>query len=176
MFRTYKYNSDDTTNILENYFTKDGFGNTGSYDLTTVQNDSGERKNNSFQADLGYDQKIGDNGQNISISGSLQNNKGYNNTISSLRSVSTSNTVANQTIDNQIYSNSDSRTYLGKADYELPIGEKSKIEAGTRYDYTKNVYDNSVFQSVDNAPSTTITDFTGNTTYIEKNCRCIRTI
>ncbi|SEF63581.1 Outer membrane receptor proteins, mostly Fe transport [Halpernia humi] len=168
MFRTYKYNSDDTTNILENYFTKDGFGNTGSYDLTTVQNDSGERKNNSFQADLGYDQKIGDNGQNISISGSLQNNKGYNNTISSLRSVSTSNTVANQTIDNQIYSNSDSRTYLGKADYELPIGEKSKIEAGTRYDYTKNVYDNSVFQSVDNAPSTTITDFTGNTTYIEK--------
>ena len=168
MFRNYDYTSKDTTNIFETYFTKDGAGNKGSYDLTTFQDNSGTRKNNSFQADLGYDRKIGDNGQAISISGSLQNSKGDNNSKLAENSVASINTIPNTNAVNNIFSTSDNKTYLGKADYELPLGEKSKIEAGTRYDYTKNVYNYSVDQSLNNGPFTILSDYTSNTFYTEK--------
>jgi iron complex outermembrane receptor protein len=166
MFRTYNYISDDTTNIFETYFTKDSTGNKGSYDLTTFKENNGERKNNSFQADLGYDKKIGDKGQTISISGSLQNSKSGNNSISTENSLSTTNMSTN--IANYIFSKTDNKTYLGKADYELPLGEKSKFDAGARYDYNKNIYNYAVNQSLDNAPITPLTDFTSDTFYTEK--------
>lgn len=166
MFRNFQYNSDDNTNILENYFTSGG--NTNSYNLITLQNDQSERRNNSFQADLGYDQKIGDNGQNISISGSLQNSKSDNTTISNLNSSYEGINNPNINTINNISSKADNKTYLGKADYELPLGEKSKIEAGVRYDYNKNVYDNAVLIKNGNGPFIANNDFTGNTTYEEK--------
>ena len=172
MFRNYNYTSDDTTNIFEKNFSKDSLGVKGNYDVTTLQRDNGERKNNSFQADLGYDQKIGDNGQSLSISGSLQNSKGDNNSISNVNSFSTKKTDSNDPnpaiTNNNIFSTTDNKTYLAKADYELPLGEKSKIEAGARYDYNKNVYDYAVDQSLNNAPISSLTDFTSNTFYTEK--------
>lgn len=167
-FRNYQNTSDNTTNIFEENFTKDAFGVTGKTNLTTLQIDNGTRKNNSFQADLGYDQKIGDNGQNISLAASLQNSKGDNNSFSNITSTSTSAGVPSSTSANNITSTSDNSTYLAKADYELPIGEQSKLEAGARYDYTKNVYDNGVYISDNGGPFITNNDFTGNTTYNEK--------
>ena len=169
VFRNFKYDSDDRTDIFEKYFTKDSFGVKGSYDLTTAQNNIGTRTNNSFQADLGFDQKIGDNGQTFSVSGSFQNSKGDNNSVSTENSFSSLPLKIPPTnIVNNIFSKTDNKTYLGKADYELPIGEKSKVEAGLRYDYNKNNYDYAVDQSINNAPILPLNDYTSKTLYSEK--------
>lgn len=168
VFRNFKYNSDDRTDIFEKYFTKDSLGVKGSYDLSTFQQNIGERNNNSFQADLGFDQKIGDKGQTISISGSFQNSKGDNNSVSTENSISTLPMNPTTNILNNIFSTTDNKTYLGKADYELPIGDQSKVEAGIRYDYNKNDYDYAVDQSKDNAPLSPLDDYTSKTLYSEK--------
>ena len=166
VFRNFKNTSNDETDIFETIFTKDSANVTGRYDLATAQKDMGVRKNNSFQADLGFDQKIGDKGQLFSISGSYQNSKGDNNSTSTENSFSTLN--KRTAVLNNIFSTSNNSTYLGKADYELPIGKQSKIEAGLRYDYTKNIYDYSVDQSKNNEPIKPLNDFTSTTIYAEK--------
>lgn len=165
LFRNFKYDSDDQTEIFETIFTRDSSGVTGKYDLITAQRDLGVRKNNSFQADLGFDQKIGDKGQLLSVSGSYQNSKGENTTLI------TENSVRGNTLNgiaSDIFSTTDNTTYIAKGDYELPLGENAKIEAGARYDYTKNIYDYSVDQSKNNSPFKPLNDFTSTTTYGEK--------
>ncbi|MGS0749261.1 TonB-dependent receptor domain-containing protein [Halpernia sp. GG3] len=166
MFRNYDYTSNDTSNYFETYFTKNGAGTKGSYDLTTLQNNTGERKNNSFQADLGFDQKIGDKGQVFSLSGSLQNSKSDNNSLLRENSFSTLNKTS--TTASNVFSTSENRTYLAKADYTLPLGDKSTIDAGARYDYTKNVYNYAVDQSLNNVAFSPLSEFTSNTFYSEK--------
>ena len=166
LFRNFKYNSDDKTDIFETILTKDSLGLTGKYDLLTAQSNVGVRSNNSFQADLGFDQKVGDKGQLFSLSGSFQNSKGENNSVNSENSFSTQNVTTN--ILNNIFSTTDNTTAIGKGDYELPIGDKSKIEAGLRYDYTKNIYDYSVDQSKDFSPLQPLDEFTSETIYNEK--------
>ncbi|SFH92943.1 TonB-dependent receptor [Halpernia frigidisoli] len=170
LLRTFDYTSDEATNIFENNFLGADLG--GNFDVTTAQQDNGKRTNNSYQVDLGYDQKIGDKGQLLSISGSLQNSNGNNNSTSNINSVSTKTNIINiptRTITNNlIYSSTDNKTYLGKVDYELPLGEISKIEAGARYDFTKNTYDYTVLQSINNSPQRPLSNFTSNTFYEEK--------
>ena len=137
------------------------------YDISRDRNSIGDSKNFANQIDFGLDQKIGDNGQLLNISGSFQNNKtdGTNQIVQ--------NTFINNILQptgnsvNNVTTESKSKTFIGKADYELPIGEKSKLEAGARYDYNKNTYDYFVNQSNDGGPLFTRTDFTSNTVYSE---------
>ncbi len=157
LFRNFINTSNDETDIYETFF--------GSIPTATNQTDVGGKKNNSFQADLGFDQKIGDKGQLFSLSGSYQNSKGENTTLITENSLT--GTTAT-TIASDIFSNTNNTTYITKGDYELPLGEKSKIEAGARYDYTKNIYDYSVDQSENNLPFQPLSEFTSATTYGEK--------
>lgn len=164
MFRTFENETDNKTDIFESV-KDDRFSNV-LLDRNTIQTETGTRENNSFQADLGYDQKIGDNGQLFSLSGSYQNSKSDNNSVLSENTFTTTETQKNSR--NDIFSISDNSTYLGKADYELPLGETSKIDAGVRYDYTDNSYNYAVDESIDNAPATSLENFTSNTSYTEK--------
>lgn len=101
---------------------------------------TGSNDNLAFQGDFGVDHKFDDKGQILSLSASLQSNRSYN------------DTDVNQTqndlfeLQNSINQTTKNKTLVGKADYELPIGENSKIEAGYRLDINQNIYDNDVLE------------------------------
>lgn len=114
--------------------------------------------NLAFQGDLGLDHKFDDNGQNLSVSLSLQRNRSNNNA-----DILETYDLQPDTQDiTRRYSLS--KTIIGKADYELPIGEKSKLEAGYRLDVNDNTYDNFV-SSTSNNPF--IPSYNNNTDYKE---------
>ncbi|ALR29970.1 TonB-dependent receptor [Chryseobacterium sp. IHB B 17019] len=106
----------------------------------------GSNNNLAFQGDFGLDHKFNDKGQNLSLSLSLQRNRSYN------------DTDINQTrngafeLQNIVNQNTINRSVIAKADYELPIGENSKLEAGYRLDINNNDYSNDVQQSTLAAP------------------------
>ena len=171
MFRNFSFDSNDTGNYFETFVAKNTAGNppvttTSLYDQTTNRLSDGVRKNNSFQADLGFDQKIGDKGQLLTLAGSFQNSKSNNDSSADENSFTT--TGFNSRLQNDVFSKTENTVYLGKADYELPIGELSKFEAGIRYDYTKNDYDYAVNESRNNSAFVTLADFTSKTLYTEK--------
>lgn len=163
MIRSFN-NTVDALNTYEErlYSTPSVFSN-----LTRERNSLGDSKNFATQIDFGLDQKIGNNGQLLNLSGSFQTNKSDGN----------NQIVQNTYVENilQPYGNSvnnvttasTTKTFIGKLDYELPIGTSSKLEAGARYDYNKNTYDYFVNQSNDGAPFYTRYDFTSNTIYSE---------
>ncbi|RRQ45434.1 TonB-dependent receptor domain-containing protein [Chryseobacterium sp. SC28] len=124
------------------------------------------RDNNSFQADLGFDQKIGDKGQLLSLATSYQTNKTNSSGVIDQTSF-TSDGSSQATINNTL-NDSKNTTFLAKADYELPIGEASKLEAGARYDSNNNDYSYFVNQSIDGSPLETLDRFTSDTRYDEK--------
>lgn len=171
MFRNFTFDSNDTGNYFETFVAKNSAGNppvttTSLFDQTTNRMSDGIRKNNSFQADLGFDQKIGDKGQLLTLAGSFQNSKSNNDSSADEKSFTT--TGFNSRLQNDVFSTTENTVYLGKADYELPIGELSKFEAGIRYDYTKNDYDYAVNESRNNSIFVPLADFTSKTLYSEK--------
>lgn len=107
----------------------------------------GDSNNLAFQGDFGLDHKFDDKGQNLYLSLSLQRNRtntdtnvnDTNNGIFSLQDIINQNTI--------------NKSIVGKVDYELPIGEKSKIEAGYRLDSNGNDYDNNVQESTSSSPT-----------------------
>lgn len=107
----------------------------------------GASNNLAFQGDIGLDHKFDDKGQNISLSLSLQSNRSYNDT----NIDETKN--GNFELSNIINQTTRNKTLVGKADYELPIGENSKLEAGYRIDINENTYDNDVRESTVSAPT-----------------------
>lgn len=127
----------------------------------------GNNKNLSTQLDFGIDQKLDDNGQNLSLSGSFQTNKNTG------ANVITTNSYIDDIWQsagfkiNNVSTDAKSRTFIGKADYELPIGEKSKLEAGARYDYNNNKYNYFVTEQLDGLAPTMMKNFTSNTNYTE---------
>lgn len=157
LFRNFNYNSTDTTTYFEQIVSSTN----ALVEENTVRINEGERKNNSFQADLGFDQKIGDNGQLLSVSTSYQNSKSDNTSVANENSTYTS-------LINNIVANSNNTTFLGKADYELPIGENSKFESGARFDFSKNKYNYFVNESENNSAFVTLPNFTSDTNYSEK--------
>lgn len=165
MFRNFQYESTDTGNYFETFVSKTTAG-TSLYDQTTNRLSDGFRKNNSFQADLGFDQKIGNKGQLLTLAGSFQNSKSNNDSQADEHSFTTTGLTSR--LQNDVFSTSESTTYLGKADYELPLGELSKFEAGLRFDYTKNDYDYAVNESRNNSAFLPLADFTSKTLYTEK--------
>ncbi|OCK52862.1 TonB-dependent receptor [Chryseobacterium sp. CBo1] len=128
------FESDNVGNITYDY----RFLNAPS--LFTERMNTGSNNNLAFQGDFGLDHKFDDKGQNISLSVSLQSNRSYNDT--------NVNQVTNSIFElqNSINQNTRNKTLVGKADYELPIGENSKIEAGYRIDINNNNYDNDVLE------------------------------
>src|SRR5699024_8715568 len=56
---------------------------------------------------------------------------------------------------------------IGKVDYELPVGEASKIEAGYRVDHNNNDYSFLNTLTNDDLVYETATDYSGNTVYSE---------
>lgn len=128
------FESDNMGNITYDY----RFLNAPS--LFTERINTGSNNNLAFQGDFGLDHKFDDKGQNISLSLSLQSNRSYNDT--------DVNQITNNVFElqNSISQNTRNKTLVGKADYELPIGEKSRIEAGYRLDINNNNYDNDVLE------------------------------
>ncbi|WP_276964848.1 TonB-dependent receptor [Chryseobacterium sp.] len=114
--------------------------------------------NLAFQGDLGLDHKFDDNGQNLSVSLSLQRNRSNNNA-DILETYDLRPDVQDITRRYSL-----TKTIIGKADYELPIGEKSKLEAGYRLDVNDNTYNNFV-SSTSNNPF--IPSYNNNTDYKE---------
>lgn len=165
MFRNFQYESTDTGNYFETFVSKTAAG-PSLYDQTTNRLSDGFRKSNSFQADLGFDQKIGNKGQLLTLAGSFQNSKSNNDSQADEHSFTTTGFTSR--LQNDVFSTSENTTYLGKADYELPIGELSKFEAGVRFDYTKNDYDYAVNESRNNSAFLPLADFTSKTLYSEK--------
>ncbi|WP_027377529.1 TonB-dependent receptor domain-containing protein [Kaistella palustris] len=172
MFRNYNNESTGNTAYFDHVIIKNrtaaGYPNVPYTfeDQFTNRLNEGTNVNNSFQADLGYDQKIGDSGQLLSLAGSYQKSKSDGN------SVTTENGFDNEldipTIAlNNILTASENTKYLAKADYELPIGESSKFEAGARFDANKNDYDYFVDESRNNGPVAVLPNFTSQTSYQE---------
>ena len=128
------FESDNMGNITYDY----RFLNAPS--LFTERINTGSNNNLAFQGDFGLDHKFDDKGQNISLSLSLQSNRSYNDT--------DVNQITNNVFElqNSISQTTRNKTLVGKADYELPIGEKSRIEAGYRLDINNNNYDNDVLE------------------------------
>jgi len=165
MFRNFNNESTGITNYFDTVIKNPGDAFT-LQDQFTNRINAGTNKNNSFQADLGFDQKIGDKGQLLSLAGSYQNSKSDGN------SVTTENGFDNKLniptlIYNNIITESENTKYLAKADYELPIGESSKLEAGARFDGNVNDYDYYVDESKNNGPVTVLPNFTSDTSYKE---------
>lgn len=171
MLRRMDNTSTDTTNYLERLADKNtatvGYPNV-PYTIseqTSSRVNEGTRYNNSFQADLGLDQKIGDKGQLLSLATSFQQSKGTNNSIANDQGLAGGGLT---TLVNNILSDTDNKTFLAKGDYELPIGENSKFEAGARFDLNDNQYNYFVDESRNGSPFQTLSRFTSNTAYTEK--------
>ncbi len=163
MVRTFDNDSDNMNRYAERIYS-----NTTNYqDVVRERQSIGNNKNLATQLDFGIDQKLDDNGQNLSVSGSFQTNKsdGGNQIIQNFFVNNILQNAGNSI--NNVLTDSKSRTFIGKADYELPLGEKSRIEAGARYDYNRNTYDYFVNQSDDGGPLFQRYDFTSNTVYAE---------
>lgn len=124
------FNSDEngTTDINELFY--------NSASIFTSRPSLGNSKNFGYQADFGLDHKFDDKGQLLLASLSLQGNQS--------ESLSDTNEFANgiQKANELFSQDAKSRNIVGKLDYELPIGENSKLEAGYRIDNNNNNYDN----------------------------------
>lgn len=140
----------------------------GVSNVLRERNSYGNNTNLATQFDLGLDQKIGDNGQLLSASASYQTNKTDGINKIDQRTFIENIVQPNGNIINNVSTDSKTDTFIGKIDYELPIGEKSKLEAGARYDYNRNTYNYFVDQKLNDQPTTTRFDFTSNTVYSEK--------
>lgn len=172
MFRNFNNISTGQTNYFDSVIIKNrnaqGYPNV-PYTLQnqyTNRLNSGTSTNNSFQGDLGFEQKIGDKGQMISLATSFQ--KGKSEGTSAITENGYDNEFDFATLtSNNILTNSENSTFLAKADYELPVGEASKIEAGARFDANKNDYDYYVDQSKNGGPIAVLPRFTSTTFYNE---------
>lgn len=125
---------------------------------TSNRSTFGTNNNLAFQGDFGLDHKFDDKGQNLSLSLSLQRSRSYNDT-------NIDDTIDN--LKNIINQNTINRSIIGKADYELPIGEISKLEAGYRIDINTNDYSNDVRESTTSKPLDFLKPYTYDATYKE---------
>ncbi|MBT2623283.1 TonB-dependent receptor [Chryseobacterium sp. ISL-6] len=118
--------------------------------------------NLAFQGDFGLDHKFDDKGQNLSLSASLQRNRSNNDT-----DISDTNNGIFQ-LQDLVAQKTLNKSFIGKADYELPIGENSKIEAGYRIDVNRNNYNNMVMESTATHPLFSyLEDYSYNAVYKE---------
>ena len=146
------FDSDNTGNI--NYFDNPFTGGT----IFRQRTSTGKGNNLAFQGDFGLDHKFDDKGQNLSVALSLQRNRSNNGS-----NIDDTKEGAFQLL-NVIDQNTINKSVIAKADYELPLGENSKLEAGYRLDINNNDYSNQVLQST-NDPSSSGLDYLKKYTY-----------
>lgn len=152
------FNNDSQNNI-------DNFSYDANHNLLRAERTegTGNSKSTALQGDFGIDHKFNDQGHQISFSLSAQSNK----------------SEGDERVDNSVLfdmpynsrTSTDNRStsYIGKIDYELPIGEISKLEAGYRLDANDNKYN--FFNADDFATPGTVLplpNFSGNSRYNEK--------
>lgn len=107
------------------------------YPANALRISDGTGSNNTLQLDAGFDWKLDNKGQILTFSSS------YQDTHNDSRSTATDyNFPGGRTTIFQNLSSVGQRTGLLKLDYELPIKENSKLEAGARYDHRNNKTDN----------------------------------
>lgn len=121
----------------------------------------GESKNLSLQGDIGLDHKFNDQGHNIYLSLSLQ--KSDNKSVEDSREFDES-LFKYGTLGNN---NTINKSIIGKIDYELPIGETSKLEAGYRIDNNNNNYDFLNRETDFGLNYNVVNEYSGNTVYDE---------
>ncbi len=146
--------SDGNVSTAMTYNGIDASNTSSLYPLNKLRSTTGYNTNNAIQGDFGLDYEIGDNGSNIAFSLSLQKNESEG--VSDIR----------ETRNNAYYrlDQTDQATkntsIVGKIDYELPLGENSRIEAGYRFDKSDNDYDYSVWnEGVINPDFTSVTQY-----------------
>lgn len=129
-------NFNSESNQPVNYYNYNAAGNL----ISGLRNSTGNNKNTGIQGDFGLDHKIGDKGQNISFSLSLQQNKSAGDSFidQSLGNVFQLSDKTNQKTTN--------KSTVGKIDYELPIGENASFNAGYKVDLNRNDYDFGVLE------------------------------
>ncbi|ACU07054.1 TonB-dependent receptor, putative [Flavobacteriaceae bacterium 3519-10] len=155
MIRAYKSENNNTVDNL----TYNAARNLESYTQTSAL---GNGNNLSLQGDLGLDHKFNDQGHNLFLSLSLQ--KSDNESFENSREFDDSVFTYGSTGDNKTIN----KTVIGKIDYELPVGEVSKIEAGYRIDHNNNDYDFLNRETEESFPAyTTVDEYSGNTVYKE---------
>lgn len=91
----------------------------------------GMNDTNTFQWDAGLEKKFNTKGHLLTASTSIQSSK--NNSSSDI-----TDNIQSPALKQNLINNNDETTFLAKTDYELPLGEKSKFEAGARFDQRKN--------------------------------------
>jgi len=144
----------------------------------TLRTNKGDNSNLAFQGDLGWDHKFDDKGQILSTSLSLQSNKSnnYADIFQESNFVIQRDNTGNITnilpqMGYEVSNNSQyslTKSLIGKVDYELPIGENSKLEAGYRIDRNDNFYDNTANEALAlNIPLNPLGKFTNVTNYDE---------
>ncbi|KQM57357.1 TonB-dependent receptor domain-containing protein [Chryseobacterium sp. Leaf201] len=149
----------DGTNIGNIDYLNYGFNNAVT---TRNRTSTGINNNLAFQGDFGLDHKFNDKGQNLALSLSLQSNRSNNGS----DIYQTQNNLFD--LENIIDQKTRNKTLIGKADYELPIGENSKLEAGYRIDINRNNYQNLVTQNTSTLPFTLfLEDYTYTAKYEE---------
>ncbi|SIQ56124.1 Outer membrane receptor proteins, mostly Fe transport [Chryseobacterium sp. RU37D] len=169
--RTFNGEADGTINYFYQY-------NAPFTNPHTLRTSDGNNNNLAFQGDFGWDHKFDNKGQNLSVSLSLQRNRSRNYTdifqednFTIIRDTNNQITDITHDMQYELSNNSQyslSKTLIGKIDYELPIGENSKLEAGYRIDRNTNFYDNTANQADNlNAPFYTLNKFTNITNYDE---------
>lgn len=121
----------------------------------------GEGDNFSWQVDGGLDHKFNTDGHNITGSVSIQQSK---NTDNSFVEESANNYFV---LNNKIDQKTINKSIVGKLDYELPLGEASKLEAGYRIDSNTNDYDYAVTETDFFQNFIPLDDFTSKTVYKE---------
>lgn len=127
---------------------------TAQYPISKVRSTDGMNNNNAFQADFGIDHEIGDKGSTIAASVSLQHNESTNSSDILETRIPTYSTM------DQTAQETKNRSVVAKLDYELPIGENSKLEAGYRFDSRNNDYDYAVWnEGVVNPDFTSVTNY-----------------
>ena len=165
----FTYSISDKTSVnasfSANRMLMDGFSlqqNTSSLTGITYRKNDGLDENKSIQVDAGIEHKFNNKGHMLELSGSFQNTS--NN--------SEGNIFDNRNTFHTLYqylnvADFSRKTWIGKLDYELPIGENSKIEAGARYDYNNNDINNS-YQGLSGGSFITFDDVTGKNNYTEQ--------
>lgn len=160
LVRTFEGDGNELVNTYDSFYKYTG-NSSNPWSLLnpyTLRDSKTTFNNLAFQGDVGLDHKFDDNGQNLSLSLSLQRNRSNNNAdiLESVDGIASVQDITRR--------HSASKTIIGKADYELPLGEKSKLEAGYRLDVNDNTYDNFV-NSTSNNPL--ISNYNNNTDYRE---------
>lgn len=152
--RRFQGDSEGTVSTAMTYNGIDNSNTSTLYPLQKVRTTLGNNENKALQADFGVDHKIGDKGQNISVSVSLQKNQSEG-----INDITETRNGGYFRLDETLQ-HTENSTVIGKVDYELPLGENAKIEAGYRFDRNVNDYDYAVWnEGIVNPDFTSVTNY-----------------